>query len=52
VWVLVFTVPYHIGVGGLLFWRLQSLAARLKAEEEARSEEISKMYKPPSKPQS
>ena len=52
VWVLLFTVPYHVGLGGLLIWRLQSLATRAKAEDNANSQRIADMFKKPSKPQS
>lgn len=52
VWVLLFTVPYHMVVGGLLIWRLQSLATRVSAKEKARSQKIADMFKKPSKPQS
>lgn len=45
-WVLLFTVPYHIGLGGLLIWRLQSLATRVRAEENARSQKFADMFKP------
>ncbi len=50
--VLLFTVPYHVVLGGLLIWRLQSLATRVKAEEEARSKKFADMFRKPSKPQS
>ena len=39
-WVLLFTVPYHVGLGGLLIWRLQSLATRVSAEDAARLKRI------------
>ena len=52
VWVLLFTVPYHAGLGGLLIWRLQSLATRAKAADDANSQRIADMFKKPSKPQS
>lgn len=52
VWVLLFTIPYHIGLGGLLIWRLQSLATRVSAEEKANSQRIADMFKKPGKPQS
>lgn len=52
VWVLLFTVPYHAGLGGLLIWRLQSLATRVKAEENANSQRIADMFNKPNKPQS
>lgn len=52
VWVLLLTIPYHIGLGGLLIWRLQSLATRVSAEEKARSQKIADMFKKPSKAQS
>jgi hypothetical protein len=50
--VLLFTVPCHAALGGLLIWRLQSLATRVKAEEEARSKKFADMFRKPSKPQS
>lgn len=50
--VLLFTVPYHVGLGGLLIWRLQSLATRVSAEDKARSQKLADMFKKPSKPQS
>ena len=52
VWVLLFSVPYHVGLGGLLIWRLQSLATRAKAADNANSQRIADMFKKPSKPQS
>ena len=45
VWGLLFTVPYHIGLGGLLIWRLQSLATRAKAADNANSQRIADMFK-------
>lgn len=50
--VLLFTVPYHVALGGLLIWRLQSLATRVKAEEEARSKKFADMFRKLRKPQS
>ena len=52
VWVLLFSVPYHAGLGGLLIWRLQSLATRVKAADNANSQRIAEMFRTPSKPQS
>lgn len=45
IWVLLFTVPYHVGLGGLLIWRLQSLATRVKAADNANSQRIADMFK-------
>ena len=52
VWVLLFSIPYHAGLGGLLIWRLQSLATRAKAADDANSQRIAGMFRKPSKPQS
>jgi hypothetical protein len=52
VWVLLFSIPYHAGLGGLLIWRLQSLATRAKAADDANSQRIADMFRKPSKPQS
>lgn len=38
-WVLLFTVPYHIGLGGLLIWRLQNLATQVSAKAKAGSQQ-------------
>ncbi len=35
VWVLLSTVPYHVGLGGILILRLQRMANRMSAEEKA-----------------
>lgn len=45
VWVLLFSVPYHFALGGLLIWRLQSLATRVKAADNAKSQRIGGMFK-------
>jgi pheromone shutdown protein TraB len=50
--VLLFTVPYHVVVGGLLIWRLQSLATQVAEEDRANSLRIAEMFKKPGKPRS
>ena len=36
-WIVVLTIPYHIGLAALLIWRLQSLATRVaEVERQAR----------------
>ena len=37
-WIVLLTIPYHIGLAALLIWRLQSLATRI-AEIEQRARE-------------
>lgn len=49
--VLLFTVPYHIVVGGLLIWRLHSLATQVAEEDRAYSKRIAEMFKKPRGPQ-
>jgi hypothetical protein len=50
--VLLFAIPYHIVLGGLLIWRLQTLAARVSAEDKARQSQISEWFSKPKKRQS
>lgn len=50
--VLLFTVPYHVVVGGFLIWRLQSLATHVAEEDRFYSKRITEMFKKPGKPQS
>lgn len=49
IWVLLFTVPYHLCLGGLLIWRLQSLATRVRAAEEARMQKFLETFDKPDK---
>lgn len=48
--VLLFMLPYHIGLGALLIWRLQSLATRLSAAEKARLSALEQRFTPPRNP--
>lgn len=50
VWVLLFTVPYHVGLGGLLIWRLQNLATQVAEAGRANNLRIAEMFKKPRKP--
>lgn len=49
-WVLLFTLPYHIGLGALLIWRLQSLATRVSDAEKARQRELDARFNKPRNP--
>ncbi len=37
-WILLFTIPYHVALGGLLIWRLQMLARRITEAERQKDE--------------
>ena len=37
-WILLLTIPYHVGLAALLIWRLQSLATRVAKIERAARE--------------
>lgn len=48
-WVLLFSVPYHGALGGLLIWRLQDLATKASAEDAAQLKRIDQWKKKSSK---
>lgn len=43
-WILLLTIPYHLGLGGFLIWRLQSLATK-EGEAQRREDERWLRYK-------